>query len=310
MPSSIQEFATRQGSNGAMPAVHSPSDRDKAFMPETAPLRLAPSQAPFESSINKGVQLGSPAVAPLQPSQTIQTPAASNPAFSPGVNSPARPLPPPTVPTTSVSAPLAVPVPSASPQSSSGGILQVESYDESTYTCKANDTFPTISREWYHTDQYERALLLFNRNHPLASDALRQGSPALQAGQPLYIPPARILEKYYGAPALDTAPVAPLAPPPARPGQDAAGPVPQMNSNLAAPGITVKPLPPPGSVPLYRVHDGGEMIGDIARHLLGDSDRWTEIYRLNPRVIPKEPIAGGSQLRLPRDAHIDPQDIP
>jgi hypothetical protein len=99
---------------------------------------------------------------------------------------------------------------------------------------------------------------------------------------------------------------------PARPldRPNAAGAMPPLNSFQAPPSISVKPLPPPGSVPLYRVHEGGEMLAHIALHTLGDSDRWTEIFRLNPLLNPKELIPGGSEIRLPRYAHIDPQDIP
>ncbi len=155
-PRSTQEFAPRQGSTGGWPGTGSPSaDRDKAFMPAPTPFQSAPTQAPLERSINGSVQLGSPAVATPQPSPTSQTPAPSISPFPPGGSSPVRPAPP-----------LAGPVPSGPPQSSIGGILQVESYDENTHTCKANDTFRTISQEWYQTDRYERALLLFNRNTP------------------------------------------------------------------------------------------------------------------------------------------------
>jgi hypothetical protein len=208
--------------------------------------------------------------------------------------------------------PVAAPVPSGPPRSSPGGILQVESYDENTHICKANDTFRTISQEWYQTDRYERALLLFNRNHPLASDALRQEPPTLRAGQPIYIPPKRILTKYYEGPPDDSTPIAPLASPPARllDRSDGAGSTPPANSYLAPPSISVRPLPPPGSVPLYQVHDGGEMLREIARHTLGDADRWIDIFRLNPRVDPRELVPSGCQLRLPRDARVEPQDIP
>src|SRR5207245_8041992 len=103
---------------------------------------------------------------------------------------------------------------------------------------------------------------------------------------------------------LPTSPARPLNRP------NSAGSAPQTNSLLAPPTISVKPLPPPESLPLYRVHEGGEMLREIARHTLGDADRWTDIYRVNPRVDPKELIPSGSQLRLPRDARIDPQDIP
>lgn len=308
---STQDFPSRQGSNGGIPAMGSSStDRDKAFMQEAAPFRPNSSPAPVDGGIDRRVQLGSPAVAPQQSGQTMQTPPAATPVFSSGGSSPTRPLPPLGAPAAAVSAPLAVSIPSGSSPSSPGGILQVESYDERTYTCKQGDTLRMISQQFYDTDQYDRALLLFNRNHPLATDALRQEPPTVQAGLALYIPPSRILQKYYGAPVINSTPVAPL--PPARPFDrpSTVGPAPRTNSYLAPPSITIKPLPPPGSVPLYRVHEGGEMLAEIAGHTLGYAGRWTEIFRLNPRLYPKEPVPGGSEIRLPRDAHVAPQDIP
>jgi hypothetical protein len=187
----------------------------------------------------------------------------------------------------------------------------VESYDESTYTCKADDTFRLISQEYYHTDQYERALILFNRNHPLATNSVRQDPPVLQAGQPVYIPPARILERYYGAPALEPAQAAPASTPSARAITlpNATGFAPRANVPLVAAGPPVK-LPSPEKMPLYRVREGGEMMREVASRTLGSGDRWTEILRLNPRFDPKDVIPAGSRIRLPRGAHVDPQDVP
>ena len=80
--------------------------------------------------------------------------------------------------------------------------------------------------------------------------------------------------------------------------------------SFAVPGTPAKSLPSPGSVPLYRVREGGEMVLEIAQRTLGSGDRWTEIYRLNPTIFPREVIPGGRQLQLPGDARIDPQDRP
>jgi hypothetical protein len=74
----------------------------------------------------------------------------------------------------------------------------VESYDEETYRVRAGDTFESISRVHYQSEKYAKALLFFNRSHPLAGDAFRQDQPVLQAGQPIYLPPTSILEKRYG----------------------------------------------------------------------------------------------------------------
>ena len=64
-----------------------------------------------------------------------------------------------------VSPPIAVPT-----QATSAPLVpRVVSFDEETYPCKPGDTFRSISQQYYHSDKYERALLMFNRNHPLAT---------------------------------------------------------------------------------------------------------------------------------------------
>jgi nucleoid-associated protein YgaU len=187
-------------------------------------------------------------------------------------------------------------------QAAAAASPQVESYDEDTYAIKANDTFGKISQAVYQTDQYERSLMLFNRSHPLASNALREDPPVLQAGQAVYIPPVRILEKYYGAPVLASPPsaVAPSPRPPAGDRLDPAGSVRPANLALADANTPFK------TGPLYRVRDGGEMVREIAIRTLGNGDRWWEIYQLNPRFDPKEAIPGGSQLQMPKDARVNP----
>jgi nucleoid-associated protein YgaU len=128
----------------------------------------------------------------------------------------------------------------------------------------------------------------------------------------VYIPPVRILEKYYGAPKLDSPPHSPSAPPPARIPErsDAGASVQPANLSQVGFGTPVKSLPSAQSTPLYRVHEGGETMYEIARRTLGNGARWTEISRLNPRFDPKEVIPAGSTLQLPKDAHVSPQDVP
>jgi hypothetical protein len=210
---------------------------------------------------------------------------AGNPL--PNREAPRTVSPPIGTPVGAASAPIRVPAPvSNSPE--------VESYDEETFACRSNESFQTISQTFFQTDKYARALLLFNRDHPLANNALKTDPPVLQTGQQIYIPPARILEKYYAA-AVDPK----------------AAPVPATTAGTRV-GIlsgSETPAPPPPSAAVrvdppsaYRVGGSGEMIRDIARRTLGDADRWPEIYRLNPNIDPKEAVPAGSALRLPAGA--------
>jgi nucleoid-associated protein YgaU len=176
---------------------------------------------------------------------------------------------------------------------STPGIPQVESYDEETYFCKSGDTFETISSNYYHTAKYAQSLLLFNRNHPRAADALRQEPPLLREGQAVYIPPLRILEKNFASAIPNHSPVPP-------PSASPAGASPVGSS-----GTTGSNSP---AARLYRVRRPGEMVYEIARHALGDGNRWQEIYLLNLGLNTERPVPGGSILRLPPDARIDAAD--
>jgi len=181
-------------------------------------------------------------------------------------------------------------------QSTAPGSSQVESYDEETYQCKANDSFRNISLAYYHTDKYERALQLFNRNHPLAADALKQDAVTLQSGLNVYIPPKRILDKYY----VDMVGAVPAV------GSTTTPPVPQKSASASAPAAPSADE----RERTYRVKDGGEMFRDIARTTLGDPERWAEIYRLNPRFDPAEPIPASTELRVPNPARADARPTP
>jgi nucleoid-associated protein YgaU len=185
---------------------------------------------------------------------------------------------------------------------------QVESYDEEVYRCRPNDTFRSISAALYLSDRYERALLLYNRNHFLASDAVRQDPPVLQAGQTVYVPPTWLLEKQYpaviperAAPPPAVTPAGLEAPQPIRP----AFPPPRPVEPAAGGAGTL-----PAGEPLYRVRNPDERLWAIARRTLGKAERWTDLYRLNPRLDPAQPVPVNTVLRLPSGAQVPAENRP
>jgi nucleoid-associated protein YgaU len=219
-----------------------------------------------------------------------------------GLNGDARaPLPPASA---GAVAPAATPLPAGTPAGASAPPItipasrgparpasrapQVESYDEEEYRAKAGDTFQAISMQFYRTDRYAPALLLYNRSHPLGSLGVRQEPPVLQAGQPVFIPPTNILEKRHSAAVPDLTPLTP--------GRGA--PIPERRSN-ASPGAAA------GSPLQYRVPGEGEMMWEIARRTLQNGERWQEIHKLNPSLRPELRVAGGTVINLPADAQVD-----
>lgn len=171
---------------------------------------------------------------------------------------------------------------------------QVESFDEEEYRVKQGDTFQAICTRFYQTDKYAPALLLFNRNHPLASPGVRQEPPALQPGQAIFLPPTRILEKRYGS-------AVPELPSPAAHTRGAAG----ERSSHASPGAAPAP-----SHPQYRVQGPDEMLWSIAQRYLGNGERWRDIHKLNPTIRPELAVPVGTVLNLPAETQAQPAARP
>jgi MraZ protein len=65
--------------------------------------------------------------------------------------------------------------------------------------------------------------------------------------------------------------------------------------------------PAPGPVQTYQVRSP-ETLRDLARHTMGNSDRWADIYKLNPNLKPEATLAAGTVVRLPGDACVQPDD--
>jgi MraZ protein len=91
------------------------------------------------------------------------------------------------------------------------------------------------------------------------------------------------------------APAGPLDPPPPPP----------VSKNEGTSASGEPPLAPsPGPVQTYSVRTNGETFREIARRTLGSSERWTEIYKLNPALKPEIPLNAGTMVKLPGDACI------
>ena len=207
---SSQEQGLNNGNPKSQLAISSGSGRSltPGVMPSPRSLLTSPTG---DTAPEPNVRLGPPA--PSLPSSTAPTPASDSSPSSPAAKSPdanpALALPPANQLAQGPAPNLSMP-PSSDPRSpglasgpgagrvSAPPVAQVDSYDEETYLCKQGDTFAAISTKFYLTEKYAQALLLFNRNHPRATAGVRQDPPTLAAGQPVYIPPLRVLEKRYG----------------------------------------------------------------------------------------------------------------
>ncbi len=264
-PTPAQEASVGLVTPGSSPATKPAGmDRGPAGTPPLEPPSrpLDPPAAP-STGPNQNIHLGRPEIGSASAPSPSSSPPAPSPSAFTGPASRAQPR---------TGATLADARSTGTPASLTSNEPQVESYDEETYVWQPNDSFRAISQDRYKSDKFERALLLFNRNHPLAKPGIKEEPPKLQPGQEIYIPPTRILEKYYAIGiAADSSP----APQPA----------------------TAAPTPKPRT---YQVQPGGEMFLDIARRALGNSERWSDIYRLNPRFDPSQPVPAGTELVLPQ----------
>jgi hypothetical protein len=180
---------------------------------------------------------------------------------------------------------------------------QVESYDVETYRCKAGDSFDKISTKYYNTANYAQALLLFNINDPQATDNIRHTPPIMEPGQPVYIPPAHILEKRYGTfiPGYKPQPAAaPTAPQPSAESPRTSNAAPRADGAWNA----------PQGFKWYQVQPRGESMRDIARTALNDAERWRDISKLNPTIPPEYMVRGGVMIKVPADARIETVTAP
>lgn len=198
---------------------------------------------------------------------------------------------------------------------------KVVSVDILPYILRPDDRgFEDISRNAYKSEKYAKALLAFNREHPMAAKEVKATPPVLIPGKTVYVPPVEFLTEKYASLIEDARPVIGASGPDVPPVKIGGLP-PPVGATPDVPPIGVGKTPgvpvsignpmTPGSVPSradatkkFVVPATGQFILQIAQQTLGDSRRWPEIYRLNPSVQPSSPIPGGTELRLPMDARV------
>ncbi len=205
--------------------------------------------------------------APRQDKVTVVIPASPQPA---------RVEPPPFVAT-----PAARPIPTA-PASNAP---LVDSWDERTYVAKPGDTYAVISLSEYKTEDYAKALQMYNQNHPRAGDAMRRDG-TMAPGDQIYLPPSPVLEKRHADVIVRSKPKPVTS---GTVGGDGFGPV---QADFRTPAE--KP-----ANPTYKVKVTGETLFQIASQQLHDGNRWSEIAALNPRAPTDGVVLGGTILQMP-----------
>jgi hypothetical protein len=198
----------------------------------------------------------------------------------------------------------------------------VNSYDEDTYTCKAEDmSFAALSKRFYHSPDYAQALLRYNREHPLRSEEFGGPAPQLRPGTQVRIPAVALLETRYPEAIPNLKPLPEAAPRPAVSSVGQSSPVsqaerpppviattpsapqPAVPVTTAPPGGGVVPVRAPASGKVYVVPAGGQMFAEVAQSVYGTPGRWNEIWQVNQHINdPAQRLPEGTQLRLPPSA--------
>lgn len=109
------------------------------------------------------------------------------------------PLPLPTPPSSPLGSGSDKPVASAGTQAPPQPVSKgpsVTVYDEQDYSCQSGDSWGEISKHFYQTDQYAKALQRHNQNHARASDQMMR-TGQIAPGERVFIPQAYILEERY-----------------------------------------------------------------------------------------------------------------
>ena len=142
------------------------------------------------------------------------------------------------------------------------------------YEVQPNDSYWVISEKLYGTGSYFRALAEHNRSRVAREDRLDLGDVILT-------PPVEELERTY----------ADLCPKPER------------RETILRRATTVSTSNVYSTGPTYLVEEGDTLF-DIAKHELGDSTRWVEIYNLNRNMLGKDYnyLTPGLELSMPGNA--------
>ncbi len=215
---------------------------------------VAPPSAPMPTPVPAPVIIPGPTStpAPASPasSQTPPKPPTEGSAFIPDNSSTATgpvgvkpaPLPLPVMPPSSPLAatadktaapPLAVAPEMPTPARPASNGASVTVYDEQDYSVRAGDTWEQISKQFYMTDRYAKALQRHNQLHARASERMKDSGQVAQ-GERIFVPQAYVLEDRYADAIL----------------KPAATPTSTMPATFVAPSSSPPPAPPPPPAPL------------------------------------------------------------
>jgi hypothetical protein len=149
------------------------------------------------------------------------------------------------------------------------------------YDPKAGDSWESISREFYYDARYAPGLREYNHNKKLTGE----GS--------IDVPPLHVVKQKMPAAA------------PAGRGTNSGNANQGSKGTGSPPAWNAAPAPVTrtGNVTKFTVPQGGGMtMRGIARTMLGNEQRWKDIYDLNPDLKPDDMLPAGTELKLPPDA--------
>jgi hypothetical protein len=289
------------------PMAASPVPMLPPAAPPAAPAVVSPAGPP-EAALVKPAEIPLPKpeeVGVKPPAETAPPPAADA-----GMKTPMPALPAVVVPDRkdvlpasiekppSAAAPVAVTPPvvarTAEPRSATTQPV-VESYTEQEYTVKQGETFATISKAKYGSEEYAEALRRHNLDDMFRSVPLDEKGGSIKPGQIVSIPDLQFLERRYAnlLPKLSPLPEAKLDPKLTR------------AAAIASAGKTVAAVT---EGPLYRVSAGGQTMREVASKILGDGERWNQVLRLNPTFRSDYALPAGSILTLPVGTKVPPEN--
>jgi hypothetical protein len=155
------------------------------------------------------------------------------PPSSPLAATPDKTAPPPLAATPEMPAP-------ARPANNAASVMV---YDEQDYSCRPGDSWEQISKQFYMTDRYAKALQRHNQLHARASERMKDSGQAAQ-GERIFVPQAYVLEERYA----DTIPkpmAAPASTTPATFVAPSGSPPPPAPPAPLPPGNSTAPPPKP-----------------------------------------------------------------
>jgi hypothetical protein len=224
---------------------------------------------PVEPSLPPPTTNPKPIVPPSPPAGGTATPPAVSPVLTPPTTPPEATKPPAKI---EFSKPPGGP--SVTPVAGTGNEIERSpstSFDVDIYEPKAGDSYEAISREFYNDTRFATGLRAYNRNKPL------------QGAGPIDVPPLHVIKRY-------------------QPGGVGATPVSRPVAGTD-PGWGPAGVPTtPRGEKTFRVPQGGMSMRGVARLILGNEQRWRDVYDLNPQLRPDEILPAGTELKLPADA--------